>query len=132
MSEIFDKARELGNAILGSDKAKLLADANNELLLDTDAKAKLDEYKKYQEDVRVSMQSGEASKEEITIMTRRLTEMATELKEIPTIAALVFAENEYNAFVNNVMGVVKATIMGQNTQCSTDDCSSCGGGCSQE
>ncbi len=129
MSEIFDKARELGNAILASDNAKMLADANNELLLDIDAKTKLDEYKKYQEDVRVSMQGGNASKEEITIMTRRLTEMATELKEIPTIGALVFAENEYNAFVNNVMGVVKATIMGQNTECNSGACSSCSSGC---
>ncbi len=129
MSEIFDKARELGNAILASDNAKMLADANNELLLDIDAKAKLDEYKKYQEDVRISMQSGEASKEEVTIMTRRLTEMAVDLKAIPSIAALVFAENEYNAFVNNVMGVVKATIMGQNTECDSDACSSCSGGC---
>ncbi len=129
MSEVFDKARELGNMILGSEKALLLADATNEFSLDFDAKAKMDEYKKYQEDVRVSMQSGQASKEEITIMTRRLTEMATELKEIPTVAALVFAENEYNAFVNNVMGVVKATIMGQNTECDSGSCASCGSGC---
>ncbi len=131
MSECFDKARELGNLILLSDQAKLLADANNEFLLDFDAKEKMDEYKKYQEDVKVSMSSKDISKEEITIMTRRLTEMAAELKEIPTVAALVFAENEYNAFVNNVMGVVKATIMGQNTECDSGSCSSCSSGCGQ-
>ncbi len=131
MSEVFDKARELGNMILGSEKAMLLADATNEFSLDFDAKAKMDEYKKYQEDVKVSMQSGKASNEEITIMTRRLTEMATDLKAIPTVAALVFAENEYNAFVNNVMGVVKATIMGQNTECDSGSCSSCSSGCGQ-
>lgn len=127
MTECFDKARELGNLILLSDKAKLLADANNEFMLDFDAKEKMDEYKKYQENVKESMQNKDTSKEEITIMTRRLTEMATELKEIPTVAALVFAENEYNAFVNNVMGIVKATIMGQNTECDSGSCSSCSG-----
>ncbi len=129
MNECFNKARELGDLILLSEQAKLLADANNEFLLDLDSKAKMDEYKKYQEDVKVSMQNKDTSKEEITIMTRRLTEMAAELKAIPTVAALVFAENEYNAFVNNVLGIVKATIMGQNTGCDSSDCSSCGGGC---
>ncbi len=127
MSECFEKARELGNTILASDHALRLADATNEFQLDDEAKTKMEEYQKYQEDVRVSMQNSETSKEEITIMTRRLTEMATELKEIPTVAALVFAENEYNAFVNNVMGIVKATIMGQNTDCGEGGCSSCSG-----
>ncbi len=132
MSECFDKARELGELILLSEKARLLADANNEFLLDMDSKVKFDEYKKYQEDVKISMQNKDVSKEEITIMTRRLTEMAAELKEIPTVAALVFAENEYNAFVNNVLQVVKATIMGQNTDCDSGSCSSCSGGCGHE
>ncbi len=131
MSEIFDKARELGNMILASEKAMLLADATNEFSLDDEAKAKMDEYKKYQEDVKISMQSGQASSEEVTIMTRRLTEMAVDLKAIPTVAALVYAENEYNAFVNNVMGVVKATIMGQNTECDSGSCASCSSGCGQ-
>lgn len=131
MSEVFDKARELGNMILASEKAMLLADATNEFSLDDEAKAKMDEYKKYQEDVKISMQSGQASSEEVTIMTRRLTEMAVDLKAIPTVAALVYAENEYNAFVNNVMGVVKATIMGQNTECDSGSCASCSSGCGQ-
>lgn len=127
MTECFDKARELGNLILASDHALRLADATNEFQLDFEAKEKMDEYQKYQENVRVSMKNPDTSKEEITVMTRRITEMATELKEYPTVAALVFAENEYNAFVNNVMGIVKATIMGQDTSCSSGSCSSCSG-----
>ncbi len=127
MSECFDKARELGNLILASDHALRLADATNEFQLDFEAKEKMDEYQKYQENVKVTMQNPETSKDEITVLTRRLTEMASELKEYPTVAALIFAENEYNAFVNNVMGVVKATIMGQNTDCGEGGCSSCSG-----
>ncbi len=131
MSECFDKARELGNLILASEQAKLLADATLEFSLDDEAKEKMEEYKKYQENVRISMQNKETTKDEITIMTRRLTEMATDLKKFPTVEALVFSENEYNAFVNNVLGVVKATIMGQNTECDTQKCSSCQSGCGQ-
>lgn len=130
MSIYYDKARELGNLILASEQAMLLADATANFQQDEDAKAKMEEYKKYQQDVKTAMEQGNVSKEEITIMTRNLTEMAIAVKSIPTIGALVLAENEFNGFVNNVMSVVKATIMGETSSCEKDEnggCSSCSG-----
>lgn len=128
MSIYYDKARELGELILQSDQAKMMADATVVYQNDEIAQQKMEEYKKYQQDVKTAMSSGNVSKEEITIMTRRLTEMAVDVKEITTIAALVFAENEFNGFVNNVMSVVKATIMGEESACGTSGgCESCSG-----
>ncbi len=132
MSIYFEKARELGNMILESEQSIMLADATNEYKNNEECVKKMEDYKAYQENVRTSMQSGTLEKEEITMLTQRLTEMAIELKSDPVIAALVNAENEFNGFVNQVMNVVKATIMGQdNSGCGSEDgCSGCSG-CNQ-
>ncbi len=134
MSIYFEKARELGNLILESEQSIMLADASAEYNNNPECVKKMEDYRAYQENVKTSMQSGTLEKEEITVLTQRLTEMATELKSDPTIAALVNAENEFNGFVNQVMNVVKATIMGQpvdNGSCgSQGGCSSCSG-CSE-
>lgn len=130
MSIYFEKARELGKLILESDQAKMLADASSVFQDTPEAKIKMEEYNKYQANVKESMHKGNLSKEEITAMTQKLTQMAVELKSDPIIGALVFSENEFNGFVNQVMGVLKATIMGDESkinECSQGDCSSCSG-----
>ncbi len=128
--DIFEQAKELGIQILASDYALRMTDATLEFELDTVAKAKFDEYKRYQADAHKAMQSPDLAPEEITKITQNLTEMAVELKKEPTIAALVFAENEFNGFVNSVMQVVKNTVMGvKDSGCSPDACSSCSSGC---
>ncbi len=128
--DIFEQAKQLGVQILASDYALRMTDATLEFELDTEAKAKFDAYKKYQADAQEAMRSPELSPDEITKITQNLTEMAVELKKEPTIAALVFAENEFNGFVNSVMQVVKNTVMGvENSGCSPDACSSCSSGC---
>ncbi len=129
--DIFESAKKLGYDILASDYALRMADATAEFNIDERAKAMLEEYKKYQADAGVAMQNPDLSKEEITKITQNLTEMAIELKKDPTIAALVFAENEFNGFVNQVMTVVKNTVMGLETKegCAPSDCSSCSSGC---
>lgn len=130
--DIYEQAKTLGDQILASDYALRMADATAEYNLDFEAKAKLEEYKKYQENAHKSMQSPDLSPEEITKITQNLTEMAIELKKDPTIAALVFAENEFNGFVNSVMQIVKNTVMGvEDKGCSPDACSSCSSGCNQ-
>lgn len=127
--DLVEQAKELGNAILATEQAKNLADATALYEASEEAQAKMEEYRKYQEDVQKTMQSGEVSKEDIHIATQRLTEMATELKQDPIIGGLVFAENEFNGYVNQIMTVVKNTIMGIDSSCGEGGCSGCGGGC---
>ena len=127
MSIYFEKARELGNLILESDQAQMLKEASTTFKENEEAVARLEEYKAYQRNIGESIQSGILPKEDMQVATQRLTEMAAELKQDPVIGALIFAENEFNGFVNQVMSVLKQTIMGDEGQC---DKQSCGGSCS--
>ncbi|MFV0520631.1 MAG: YlbF family regulator [Lachnospirales bacterium] len=137
MSIYKEKAKELGLLILSSDQAKTMADATAIYQASPEAQAKMAEYQKYQADVQKSMKEGTITQEEFQVMTKQLTEMATELKQDPIVGSLVFAENEFNGFVNNIMTVVKNTIMGVDEEaCGCggscgDGCGSggCGGGC---
>ncbi len=132
MNNIYvEKAKELASLILESEQSKLLSEASATFKANEIAQEKMDEYNKYRENVQKSMQTPGLSKEEISIMTQKLTEMTTELKQDPIIGALVFAENEFNGFVNNIMTVLKNTIMGigdeGNTCSSEGGCSGCSG-----
>ncbi len=129
MSIYVEKAKELANLILESEQSKLLSEASATFKANEDAQRKMEDYNKYRANVQKSMQEGGLSKEEISALTQKLTEMTTELKQDPIIGALVFAENEFNGFVNNVMTVLKNTIMGveDTSECSSGSCSSCSG-----
>jgi len=128
MSVYFEKAKELGELILASEASKDMADAQAVFRADADAVAALDKYKALSEHVHQQMSSGELSQDEFRAATEEINQMGAELKKQPVIGALVDAENEYNAFVNTIMGVLKSTLTGKEGCGSHKD--GCGGGCS--
>lgn len=133
MSIYYEKARELGDLILQSEQSLRLADATAEFKQSEEAQIKMNEYKAYQGNIQESMSKGVMSQDDFKIATKRLTEMAVEVKQDPVIGALIFAENEFNGFVNQVMNVLKMTITGESQAgCGEDSCSGCAssGGCS--
>lgn len=129
MSIYFEKARELGNLILSSEQSLRLSDAHEAYKNNEEAKVKLEEYKAYQKNIGEGMQSGVLPKEEFQRATKVLTEMGAELKKHPVVGELISAENEFNGFVNQVMNILKQTIMGTDSECAGND--SCSGGCSK-
>ena len=131
MSNYFQKARELGELIKESEYSKIIADAKAVYESNETAVQMMEEYVNYQNNVKQSMDQGVMTPEQVDEATKRIAAMAHELKQEPSIAALIFAENEFNAFVNQVMNVLKVTIMGEEESggCSPDSCSSCSSGC---
>lgn len=135
MSIYFEKARELGNLILASEHAIALTDASVNFNSNKESKQKMEEYKAYQASVQASIDKKAMSKDEYKIASKRLAEMAIELKKDESIAGLIYAENEFNSFVNQVMNILKLTITGASVEeengpagcagCRTNNCNSC-------
>ena len=123
----FEKARELGELILQSEQSARLNAAREAYNNDSEATKKLEEYSKYQNDVNSSISQGAMSQEEFQLATKRLTEWGSELKQDAVIGELVTAENEFGAFVNSVMNVMKITITGEAESCSSEGCAGCSG-----
>lgn len=125
MSAYYEKARELGQLILESEESLRLSDASSAFQQSEEARQKMEDYKSYQTKVQRGMETGELSTEEIKSASTHLAQMAVALKQDPVVGAMIFAENEFNAFVNRVMNVLKLTITGD--ACDEGDCSACAG-----
>jgi len=130
MANCYDKARELGTMILESEESKQLSDAGAAFDADENAKKRFDAYKSYHQSLQEKMTGNELNPDEIKAESQKLSEMAMELKQDPVIAGLIFAEDNFNTFVAQVMNVLRATINGTATDdcaCSPNGCSSCSG-----
>jgi len=123
MSIYFEKARELGTLILESEESKILADAGAAFDADENAKAKFNEYKDCRLAVQEKIAAGELSEEEITKESQKLAEMAMELQKDVVVAGLIFAEDNFNTFVSQIMNILRATMTGAEPD------EGCGGSC---
>ena len=123
MAAYEEKARELGNLILESDQKKKLEAAQAAFRADPEAQPRMDVYNAYLENVQTAIDSGVLTEEQFAPMKKRMAEMAAELKAYPVIGAMVAAENEFNAFVNQIMGILKETITGK----ESGGCAGCSG-----
>jgi cell fate (sporulation/competence/biofilm development) regulator YlbF (YheA/YmcA/DUF963 family) len=122
----------LGDLILSSDEAKKLHAARQAFDENTDAKKKFDEYSAFQRDVQQKASGGDMDEETFADATKKLMQMAAELKQDDTISKLMDAENGFNGFVNSVMNVLRFTITGVDASdacgchgCAGGDCNSC-------
>ena len=131
MSVCFEKARELGNLLLASEQGLRLADARAALEADDKSMAMLEEFKAYQNDVNTSMREGAMDQAQYTKASQIMLEKADALKKHPIVGQMIQAENEFYAFVNQVLGIVKGTLTGEIEEpsdgCDGESCGGCGG-----
>jgi len=124
MSVYFDKARELGKLLLNSEHSLRLSDADAAFQANQAAKAKMDAFHVFQNDVQERLNKGAMSDDEFNTANTRLSEMASEIKRDPVIGALIHAENEYNFFVGQVFNVIRATLNGSSDLTDSLSCGS--------
>jgi len=125
MSIYFEKAKELGQLILSSDIAKNMGDASAAYEADKEAVSQFESYKMRLTEFQEQLKEGKWSEEEYKKESDALNEIAASLKEYPSIAGIISAEDEFNNFVTEIMNVLRVTIMGQ----TGNGCGS-GSGCS--
>jgi len=122
MSVYTDKARELGRLLLESEESLRLADAAAAYNDCPAAVEMMEGYKARQQQLRERMEAREISQEAVRQESQALAQLAADLKRDPVVGALVLAENEFNALVNQVVYLLRATVTGEGEE-------DCGGGC---
>ena len=129
MAEIFEKARELGEAILESSeykafKAAELAQENSE-----EALALIKDYN----DVRIRLgqevQKGNVSEERIAEIREELEEAYEKMTTNDLITAYINAQRDFQAVIEQMNNIIAFHITGQMPGGCSGSCSSCGGGC---
>ncbi|MCD7905743.1 MAG: YlbF family regulator [Clostridiales bacterium] len=124
MEESFDKARELGALMLKSPLAIRLEAAREAFDNDMEARETLFDYNRKNRRVEELM-SKDASGEEFKAANEELREALEKLRADKVIEELITCESRFNNYVNQVLNIVKATVLGD--EGCTGNCSGCAG-----
>lgn len=125
MNDIMDMARELGNKINETELSARLEAARAAFDNDMDARETLFDYNKKRRRVEALMDGGKAGTEEFKAANAEFGTAAKRLSENSVVKELVDCEQKFSYFLNQVLNIVKATVLGEDA--CTGDCGSCGG-----
>lgn len=125
--DIFEMAAALGDALKQDEKLVALEAARKNYMEDRKLQALVVEY-----EVQQTAMQKEASRGEdydthlIDIIQNRINELYEAITKNETYLALEKAQDEVNALMNKINGIITARITGQEPGC-THNCATCGG-----
>ena len=129
MAEIFEKARELGEAIIESEEYKELKKAELEQENDEEAMALLKEYSELRTSLAQEIQKGDISEEEMASIRERLEEAYEKVTTNDHITAYINAQRTFQAIIDQMNNIISFHITGKMPGGCSGNCSSCGGSC---
>ena len=125
--DIFEMAAALGDALKQDEKLVALEAARKNYMEDRQLKALVVEY-----EVQQTAMQKEASRGEdydthlIDMIQNRINELYEAITKNETYLALERAQEEVNALMNKINGIITTHITGQEPGC-THNCATCGG-----
>lgn len=126
MTDVTEKARELGELIQSSDEMARVKKAEIAQEADEAAKELLKEFNMQRMNLARDMQNGNISREDAV---KKNNEAFDELlQKSDVIKEYIEAKSAFDTLVNQVNQILNFYITGQDPNC-THDCSTCGGGC---
>ncbi|MBQ8807981.1 MAG: YlbF family regulator [Clostridia bacterium] len=129
MAEIFEKARELGEAIIQSKEYKELKDCELKQENDQEALALLQEYSTVRSNLASEIQKGDVSEERIAQIREELEEAYSKMTTNDTITAYINAQRTFQAIIDQMNSIISFHITGKMPGGCSGNCSSCGGDC---
>ena len=125
--DIFDKARELGEAIVNSDeyKAMKLAEAKQEQ--DEEAMKLLQEYSEIRKTLGEEINKGDVSKERMEEIRAAVEEAYEKVTTNDTIVEYINAQRTFQAIIDQMNTIISYHITGQLPGGCGGSCSTCGG-----
>ncbi len=129
MAEIFEKARELGEAIIESAEYKELKKTELEQEQDEEAMALLKEYSELRTSLAQELQKGDVNEEEMASIRQRLEEAYEKVTTNDHITAYINAQRTFQSIIDQMNNILSFHITGKMPGGCSGDCSACGGSC---
>lgn len=129
MAEIFEKARELGEAIIESNEYKELKEAELRQENDEEALTLLKEYSDVRSRLASEIQKGDVSEERIAEIREELEEAYSKMTTNDAITAYINAQRTFQAIIDQMNSIISFHITGKMPGGCSGNCSSCGGSC---
>lgn len=129
MAEIFEKARELGEAIIESNEYKELKEAELRQENDEEALTLLKEYSEVRSRLASEIKKGDVSEERIAEIREELEEAYSKMTTNDAITAYINAQRTFQAIIDQMNSIISFHITGKMPGGCSGNCSSCGGSC---
>lgn len=129
MAEIFEKARELGEAIIESKEYKELKEAELKQEQDEEALALLKEYSDVRSRLAAEIQKGDVDDSRIAEIREELETAYEKMTTNDSITAYINAQRTFQAIIEQMNNILSFHITGKMPGGCSGNCSSCGGDC---
>ena len=127
MTEIFEKARELGEAIMESEEYKELKRAETEQENDEEALSLLKEYNDIRKKLAEEIKDSSVSEERVSEIREKLEEAYSKITTNDHITAYINAQQKFRAVIDQMNSIISFHITGKLPGGCGGSCESCGG-----
>lgn len=127
MAEIFEKARELGQAIVESEEYKALKKAEQEQEQDAEALQLLQDYSAVRTKLAEEINKGDVGEERMTQIREELETAYEKMTTNDHITAYINAQRTFQAIIDQMNSIISFHITGKIPGGCSGSCSSCGG-----
>ena len=127
MAEIFEKARELGVAIMESEEFKKLKQAEQDQENDPEALQLLADYSTLRSKLADEINKGEIGEERMAQIREELEEAYQKMTTNDHITAYINAQRTFQAIIDQMNSIISYHITGQLPGGCSGSCSSCSG-----
>lgn len=125
MAEIFEKARELGEAIIESEEYKELKRAETAQENDKDAMELLKHYSEVRTALAGEIQKGDVGEERMAAIREELEEAYGKITTNDNITAYINAQRTFQAIIDQMNNIISFHITGKLPGGCSGNCSSC-------
>ena len=129
MDKVFEKTRELGQALLESETYQRLKAAEDKAMQNAEAAAAMSEYLEKRSDIQAMMQTDNPDPGALKRLSDEMDEAQQRLQMIDDILALNEARSEFDGLIGQVNQVLQFIVTGNMEQPSgcTGSCATCSG-----
>lgn len=134
MNPVFEKTRELGEAIMNSEEYKLMKAAEKKAMQNADAAMTMGKYLEHKSALEELLAQEHPDAKVLSEHSQAMDEMQQRLQMIDDIVNLNEARSGFTALINQVNQVLRFIITGEMDDPNAEggcggSCEQCGGGC---
>lgn len=132
MDSVFEKTRELGQALLESDVYQKMKAAEDKAMKNEVAAALMGKYLELKQSLQGMMMEENADPVAMRETSKNMDEIQTQLQTLDEVAELSQAQADFNSLIGQVNQVLQFIVTGKISNGDdgcTGSCDSCGGHC---
>ncbi|MBR3502908.1 MAG: YlbF family regulator [Clostridia bacterium] len=124
MNTVFEKTRELGEALMASEEYKAMKAAEDAAMADAEAAGLLDRYLEAKTKLEELLKNSDPDRDEIQALGESMQDLQSQFQSVPVIIEMTRTRDEFDGLIDQVNQVLHFIITGE-----MEENGGCGGAC---